>query len=439
MGDQLSILENELSKDGYLSPGDYDFLIANARKIQTSGVLKPSQISDYDVKISKYEKGKAMIEVDNASDLDKLQADMKSESVNNVMYNGNSPMDFVAMKKASIKDKLDILLGQMQKREMAGQDYSAYLNEYQELIQGYNQALSSEAAATSFDGTNPVVGMAAYVETNSQGDIVDIDYAPNDGRSGYSETDAVVGGFSVFGKTMKQDGKNLFRLGNKTFTSVDKLEQDPSNPGSFFLKPSKLTSRVSNNMLGSTGETGYDVIDPGALQVQTYIPRGGYGRSIDGTLYQRKDDGSFAKYINLMSTEKFDVGSIINIPREFEQNYIIPTCKETVDFSEQMRPASQDAASIGPVGGQFTNEGLFGGSDVMSKLNTPAGQKMSSLDNPTPSATKQGNSSPFAGGGGSSPFAQKTSKQPQQQASSDFMSTAKRTISSSIDYVKSLF
>jgi len=30
LSDQLSILENELGKDGYLSPGDYDLLIQEA-------------------------------------------------------------------------------------------------------------------------------------------------------------------------------------------------------------------------------------------------------------------------------------------------------------------------------------------------------------------------------------------------------------------------
>ena len=31
LSDQLQILENELAKDGYLSPGDYDLLISKAR------------------------------------------------------------------------------------------------------------------------------------------------------------------------------------------------------------------------------------------------------------------------------------------------------------------------------------------------------------------------------------------------------------------------
>ena len=45
LADQLQILENDLAKDGYLSPGDYDILIQKAREIQMSGSLTADQRS----------------------------------------------------------------------------------------------------------------------------------------------------------------------------------------------------------------------------------------------------------------------------------------------------------------------------------------------------------------------------------------------------------
>ncbi len=60
LADQLSILQNELGKDGFLSPGDYDLLIEKARTIQSMPGLSASQKSEYNVKISAFEKQKSV-------------------------------------------------------------------------------------------------------------------------------------------------------------------------------------------------------------------------------------------------------------------------------------------------------------------------------------------------------------------------------------------
>jgi len=430
--DELSILENELGKDGFLSAGDYDLLIQKAKQIQTSGILKPAQVSDYNVKISGYEKNKGVISANNVSDLDKLQNDLKIEQTRNVMAYGDSPTDFIQMKKASYADKLNILSAEMQKREQEGRDYSEYMNDYQEIFREYNEVLAAEAAQQQFDpnNPNPASGMAAYVETNAQGDIVDIDYAPIDDRAGFAETDAILGGFTVYGKTYKQDGKNNFRLGRKKFTAADTLQMDPNNPSSFLLKPTKLSARTNVDATGQTqAAQGYDLIDPNTIAVQTYVPRGGYARGTNGTLYERKEDGSFVKYINMMSDKDFDVGTVINIPPEYEQNYIGKRCNETVDFGAALHPQQPAAATGGAltIGGKNIFEPGTG-PDWMSGLSS-SGQRKSTMETPTPAATP----------GAPAPFTRKTSQTVTPQASSNWVDTAKRTVQGGLDYLKNKF
>jgi len=135
LADQLTILENNLAKDGYLSPGDYDILVEKAREIQMGNSLTADQRSNYDVKISNYEKAKDLAKIENSDDIEKMNKILNSESAEDVMVAGNNPIEFLNGRVASIQAKLNDLSETITRRTAAGDDTVDYYNEYNATLQ----------------------------------------------------------------------------------------------------------------------------------------------------------------------------------------------------------------------------------------------------------------------------------------------------------------
>lgn len=420
LADQLTILENSLGKDGFLSPGDYDILIKKAREIQTGNSLTPEQRSNYDVKISGYEKAKAVSKLTDSSDISRMNKALLSEAAQDVMVVGNKPQEFLKGRIASLQSKINDLTEVIQQKTAAGDDTTDYYNEFNSTLQDYRNKMEALSAMGTFDQKNPVSGYVAYVETNKNGEIVNVDYGKYGEKSGYAETNGMIDGFQVYGKiNYKEDGKNYFKLGDKTFTAADMLIQDPANPGAF--KPNKLMADVQDPTgrgLFTKAPAGYVSMSGDSIPVQSYLPNNSWAKGSGGTIYHRREDGGYTKYVNAKEDQLPIDGPVLNMPDAFEQSLmrnvsetIDPTAPIVPDQGNNLPPAGSIPAPAAPTG-------------APTKLNY-------GLDNPF---NKPEPSSSAKGG-----QAFRTPQKPSTAVASGFIPTAQRTIQSGIDAVKNLF
>ena len=439
LADQLAILENSLGKDGFLSPGDYDILIEKAREIQMSNSLSADQRSNYDVKISGYERAKEVSNLEKTSDIERMNKDIKNEAAEDVMVVGNNPQLFLKARVASLQAKLNDLSEVITQKTAAGNDTTDYYNEYNATLQEYRNKMEATQAMGQFaeDQTKPVQGYVAYVTTNKNGEIVDVDYGKYGDKSGYAETNGMIDGFQVYGKiNYKEDGKNYFKLGDKTFTAADMLIQDPSNPGSF--KPNKLMADVkdpSGRGIATRAQAGYVNIPGATVQVQSYLPNDSWAKGVNGTIYHRDDTGNYKKYINATEDSLQISGPMLNIPEAFEKS-LMRNVQETIDVTAPITPdqgmnmspmTDTGAQQQAPIKMNYGLDNPFNPSGNQPSQPLP----QSSISNPTPSALDMPRANKSQ--------AFRTPQQPSTAAASGPLATAKRTIQSGIGAVKSLF
>jgi hypothetical protein len=420
LADQLQILENTLAKDGYLSPGDYDILIAKAREIQMGNSLSSDQRSNYDVKISTYEKLKSTSQLEKADDLKRISDENKNMSYQNNLIFGNNPAEWTRTMLDVYESNINDLQETIDRRRDSGANATEYENELMETMARYREALEmNEAVSNNQDFSNPIPGFAAYVETNNNGEIVNVEYAKYGTKSGYAETNGMINGVQVFGKVnVKRDGKNFFIMGNKIFQAADLLMQDPANPGSF--KPTKLVADVETDKTGMRkGKEGYVNLTPEQVTVQSYIPKNSWARGINGTLYKRREDGGYTKYLNATPEDLNIEGSIFNLPEPIEST-LMGNADETIDYSAPMQP--DQGMNMTPA----TDLGMSIAPELQNRQTAPQPIKMNyGLENPFQKSEK--------------PQAYRTPQQPSQQVSKGILPTAKRTIQSGINSIKSLF
>jgi len=415
LADQLAILENSLAKDGFLSPGDYDILIAKARDIQM-GNLTADQRSNYDVKISSYERSKSTSEIDRTDDITRMNKILNSESSEDVMVVGNNPREFLKGRMASVEAKLNELSEIITRRENSGLDTTDYYNEYNSALQEYQKRAGAfQAMGEVSEGlTDPIPGYVAYVETNQNGEIVNVDYAKYGDKTGYAETNGMIDGFQVFGKVnYKRDGENYFKLGNQTFSAADMLTPDPANPGSF--KPNKLMANVQEKGVIRRAQSGYVNMSQPDLRIQDYLPSNAWAKGNNGTLYKKREDGGYTKYLNATPESLNIQDAILSMPEGFERS-LMDKVDETIDVTAPITPDQGMSMAPSIDNGVPMQDQIMQGK-VPTKMNYD-------LPNPFNKPKTQ---------------AFRTPQQPSAKVDSGAFATAKRTVQSGIDSVKRLF
>lgn len=329
--DQLEILENKLSSDGKLSPGDYKLLKEKAQEIYSHPGLSASDRSNVMVKISKYESDSSKSSLKDLSDIDRTNRAAKDDIAKATMLLSNNPSLFLQAKEEVVKQKLANLAQSIENIDSAQGDSTAHLNEYSNTLQEYNDILEAQEAVQS---KNPNSGQVAFLTTNSAGEITDVKIGRIGSQSGYAETNGLYGGLKVYGKVnKKENGKNVFIIGKERFIGSDLYEQDPAVPGS--LKPARLLSEKTTQGRTRGLVNSQDVeIDLTQVRPQSAIRIGGWAEGGKGFLYQRLEDGSYRKYSNL-SKDKLGISDndIIRIPDSIEQG-ILPAVGETIDGSK---------------------------------------------------------------------------------------------------------
>lgn len=422
--DQLTILKSELMRDGFLSQGDYELLLQTARTLSNNPTLTENQRSDWAVRISGLETEKANTYQTVGDDITRMNDSLSGEAAEDVMMAGNNPEEFLTGRLSSLRAKLDDLMETIERKESAGQDYSSFLNEYQDTLQSYQDKSETLNAITGWQGSNaenpsaePVFGYVAYVKTNSNGEITDVDYNRYDGRSGYSETNAMLGGLQVYGKVnYKQNGNNFFAMGNELFSGVDQIISDPTNPGAFTTPRLVAQSFVKNpDSPLKSAQGGYKQFLPGEVSTQSYIPRNSWAKGINGTIYQRREDGGYTKYMNVnQSIEgRPDPQDMLTLPPSMEQN-LMTLSDQTIDESAPMVPP--------------TSEGFIG--PLTQEQSQAKEQQRQSSGIPT---TQQERPSRSMSGG---PQLNRTPQQSRESTGSGIGSIARKTIKSGVDFFK---
>lgn len=337
--DQLSIKENQLSSDGKLSPGDYNLLTSEAQKVYSHPGLTPDQRSNIKVKISAWEKGKQVNSLNDSQNLTRLNNEVKDDNIKNSMILASKPDVFIKASVASTLAKLNSLSDSINNLQASGDDSSSHLLEYEKTLNEYNDLLQAEQDMSTYMASptgKPTSAFAAYVNTNTKGEVTGISIEKAGSKTGYAETNGLYGGLPVFGNAKLQNGKQTFKLGDQSFSATNILVPDPMNPGSF--KNNKLISESSQSDLGMgrTKATAGSYIDVGAstIRSQTVVPVDSYVRGSKGFIYQAKGDGTYKKLVNTTPESLgIELNNLPSIPKDYENNLIIPRVSETIDGS----------------------------------------------------------------------------------------------------------
>lgn len=341
--DQLTMKENQLSADGKLSPSDYDILNGMARKMYSYPGLSANNRASIEVKMSNWSKQKSTTQLSDNNDLSRLNDETADELNKATMMVGNDPAKFVKVNVDVTRAKLNALSDSINSLELSGSDASAHRLEFKKTADKLNDLLDAQDAVTNAKpGQKPGSGFAAYITTNARGEITDVKIDRAGAVGGYSETNATYGGLTVYGKPRIQDQKQVFKIGNSTFSTANVMVPDPANPGAF--KTNILTSDDQKTALGTGGfskATAGQVkeLNPAELKTQTAIPDGQYAKGSNGFYYQAKPDGTYKKIVGA-TPEKLGVqpGDIMNVPKGMESSLIIPRVNETADLTMPVTP-----------------------------------------------------------------------------------------------------
>jgi hypothetical protein len=323
--DQLAILENELAKDGNLSPGDYDLLTAKAREVASSPGLTADQRSNVKVKLSSYEKGKAVSKVSDSNDIGRLNREAEDDHRTQTLLFGNDPTTFVQGQVDLLSAKIERLTTSIDQLDDAGSDSSAYVNEQVGAMQQLQDLLDAqEAMRTYAPGSKPGSDVVAFIDTNAQGEITKVELGRTGTKSGYAETNAVYGGLPIYGRpNSSSQNKKVFKLGNVEYSGTGLQIADPDVPGSFRSAPLLSPDVAKGRPAGSPiFDFQYKSMDPASVRPQRAVRSGGFARGRDGTLYESLATGGYRKYVNTLPDQlgRGDA-DVLDVPQRMEAGF----------------------------------------------------------------------------------------------------------------------
>jgi hypothetical protein len=355
--DQIAIKRNQLEADGKLSPGDYKLLGDMAKGIYTNPSLSNNQRSNVAVQISDFESKSASEVINNTSDIDKLNRDVKETAMTAQSLVINNPELFLKTNADAVKAKIDRLDAIIDQKSSSFDHATKYQDERDEAMLDYLDALQ---ALEDVETKNPETNYATYLITNSYGEVVDAKVGKIGSQSGYIPTNGSYGGLPIYGKInrINESGKNVFQLGNQKFIESQNIV---SGPDGVSTQKKLLLEGTSNK--GYATNAGYIDVDMTGIRSQNEIRRGGYALGVNGTIYKKELDGNYTKFVNT-SPEKLGLrdGDLYRMSTSTEQS-IIPFASNTVD---DMAPPPLKLDFNGPTGpwsepaGMSTQPGLGG-------------------------------------------------------------------------------
>src|SRR3990167_454358 len=357
--DQLSILENKLSSDGKLAPGDYEILIGEANKLYAHPGLTKDQRSNVSVKISAYERERKTDALKQNQDVARLNREVEDDFNIGTMTLAANPLAFLRQRSDALRVKIDQLTSSIEQLNSAGDDATLHVNEVTSTLKQYKNALEAydDTKKAKNDG-KPGSGQVAFITTNSRGEITDLAIDRIGSKTGYLETNGLYGPFQIYGKANRKDenGKLVFRFGPNSFSAPDIVTPDPTNPGSF--RSPKLISEsqqiptgpFTRTAGGQFHQVNLDEVSPmNSIEINDYI------QGDKGFIYKRNANGKFTKYVG-QTPEQLNISpaDLMRVPKYLEAQ-IIGNVETTVDPSAStFSPAAFPSASIPSVSATST-------------------------------------------------------------------------------------
>lgn len=330
--DQLDILESTLSADGKLSPGDYTLLTQKAQQLYGHPGLSPAQRSNIEVKISSYKSSSSKSSLKDSQDISQLNNEAQDDGRKASMVYGNNPTKFLEAQSAIQSAKVRQLAESINSLDQSGSDSSAHVNEYNDALTTYQDTLQAlEYVQGHVAGVAPTSDYAAYITTNNDGEIVGVKIGREGSQSGFLETNGLYGGLKIYGKlNHKENGKNVFMLGNQRYSGTDVVVPGPDGT----MKTSTLVNEsMQKGKAGvfTTAVAGYSDMDPASVRTQSSIRNGGYAQGSKGFIYKKNEDGTYTKYVNA-TAEKLQISDnqIIKLPNSMEKS-ILGSVTSTID------------------------------------------------------------------------------------------------------------
>lgn len=332
--DQLDILESTLAADGKLSPGDYTLLTQKAQQLYGHPGLSPAQRSNIEVKIASYKSSGSKSGLKDAQDITQLNNEVKDDQRKASIMAGNNPAVFLKSQAAIQNARVRQLADAVNSLDVSGQDSSAHMNEYNDALSSYQDTLKAlDYVEKHVAGSAPTSDYAAYITTNSDGEIVGVNVSREGSQSGYLETNGLYGGLKIYGKlNHKENGKNIFLLGNQKYSGTDVVVPGPDGT----MKTSTLVNESMQKGkpgIFTTAVAGYADMNPQDVKTQSTIRAGGYAEGSNGFIYQKGSDGKYTKYVNATPDNlNISPNQIIKLPTSMERS-IIPQVATTTDMA----------------------------------------------------------------------------------------------------------
>lgn len=339
--DQLDILENSLSADGKLSPGDYKLLMSKAQELYAHPGLTPQQRSNIEVKVSSYKSASTKAQLKESQDISQLNNEAQDDQRKASMLFGNNPQKFLQAQAAIQQAKVAQLAEAINTLDNSGQDSSPHTLEYNEAVNSLQDTLQAlEVVESRVAGAGPSSDYVAFVTTNNDGEIVDVKVGREGSKNGYLETNGLYGGLKIYGQlNRKENGKNVFLLGNQRYSAADVVIPGPDGS----LKASTLINEAGQKGkqgVFTTAVGGYTDMDTANTRTQTTIRTGGYAQGSKGFIYQKNPDGSYTKFVNATPESlKIQPNNIINLPNSMEQS-LLDGVTNTIDSSIPVSPTT---------------------------------------------------------------------------------------------------
>lgn len=330
--DQLDILESTLAADGKLSPGDYTLLTQKAQQLYGHPGLSPAQRSNIEVKISSYKSSSSKTSLKDSQDISQLNNEVQDDGRKASMLFGNNPAKFLETQAAIQSAKVRQLADSINSLDQSGSDSSAHVNEYNDALTTYQDTLQAlEYVQGHAAGAAPTSDYSAFITTNNDGEIVGVKIGREGSQAGYLETNGLYGGLKIYGKlNHKENGKNVFMLGNQRYSGTDVVVPGPDGT----MKTSTLVNEsMQKGKAGvfTTAVAGYSDMNPETTRTQSAIRSGGYAQGSKGFIYKKNEDGTYTKYVNA-TPEKLQISDnqIIKLPNSMEQS-ILGSVTSTID------------------------------------------------------------------------------------------------------------
>jgi len=287
---QLTILENELSKDGFLSVADYEKLIKKASELKagfnTSTQSGRNAIASMEATISNYQSNV------NSFNRQKSNVNTLTESLNDdidvlkLTYSGE-PAVFFSEKEKRLEDALKDLDNFYAAAEEAGDIGS--MNDY---MHAYKEVQNELQVAKTFDERKGSFG--AFIVTDPSGVPIDVDYRALTPQNivGYRETDKEFDGMPLWiYPNSSTEGMSSAVLGKHVFS-----ESDTGAEGDF---QSLIAGGQRQRKLVSKND---DEVISDDLLIRTYVPEKAWAQGKD-SLYKNLGNNRYIKYTDVKAED----------------------------------------------------------------------------------------------------------------------------------------